>query len=40
MMPTLTPLTSQMVEPRPSEPAPGAEGFRVREEEQDFNHAE
>jgi gentisate 1,2-dioxygenase len=31
-------LFQKQVEPRPSEPAPGGEGFRVREEEDDFNH--
>ena len=31
-------LFQQQVEPRPSEPAPGGEGFRVRESEDDFNH--
>jgi gentisate 1,2-dioxygenase len=32
-------LFQQQVEPRPSTPAPGAEGFQAREAEQDFNHA-
>src|SRR5918996_2737151 len=31
-------LFQKTVEPRPSVPAPGAEGFRVREEESDVNH--
>jgi quercetin dioxygenase-like cupin family protein len=31
-------LFQQQVEPRPSEPAPGAEGFAVRESESDYNH--
>ena len=31
-------LFQKMVEPRPSVPAPGAEDFRVREQETDFNH--
>jgi hypothetical protein len=31
-------LFQKQVEPRPKEPAPGAEGYRVREEEQNFNH--
>ena len=31
-------LFQQTVEPRPTEPAPGAEGFQVREREDDFNH--
>jgi len=29
-----------MVEPRPTTPAPGAEGFQAREFEQNFNHDE
>ena len=33
-------LFQQQVEPRPSEPAPGGEGFKCREEETDFNHPE
>src|SRR5262245_1254073 len=33
-------LFQKLVIPRPSEPAPGAEGFRVREFEQDFNYEE
>jgi len=33
-------LFQKLVEPRPTMPAPGAEGFRVREEEQNFNHDE
>ena len=35
----LTMLFQQTVEPRPTEPAPGAEGFEAREE-QNFNHDE
>src|SRR5882672_7372908 len=31
-------LFQQTVEPRPTEPAPGAENFRVREDEDDYNH--
>ena len=31
-------LFQQQVEPRPSEPFPGAEGFKAREDESDFNH--
>jgi quercetin dioxygenase-like cupin family protein len=31
-------LFQQQVEPRPSEPAPGAEGFAARESESDYNH--
>jgi quercetin dioxygenase-like cupin family protein len=31
-------LFQHQVEPRPSEPAPGGEGFQAREAEQDFNH--
>jgi gentisate 1,2-dioxygenase len=31
-------LFQQLVEPRPTVPAPGAENFQVREEEQNFNH--
>jgi uncharacterized RmlC-like cupin family protein len=31
-------LFQKTVEPRPSEPAPGGEGFRAREDEQNFNH--
>jgi hypothetical protein len=31
-------LFQKMVEPRPTQPAPGAEGFQAREFEQDFNH--
>ncbi len=31
-------LFQQMVEPRPTVPAPGGEGFQVREREDDFNH--
>ena len=31
-------LFQKTVEPRPTVPAPGAEGFRVREEEQNLNH--
>ena len=33
-------LFQKQVEPRPTEPAPGAEGFAAREEEQNFNHNE
>jgi gentisate 1,2-dioxygenase len=33
-------LFQQQVEPRPTEPAPGAEGFEVRHLEQDYNHPE
>jgi hypothetical protein len=33
-------LFQQQVEPRPTEPAPGAEGFEARHDEQDFNHEE
>jgi len=33
-------LFQQQVEPRPSVPAPGGEGFQVREAEVDFNHAD
>jgi quercetin dioxygenase-like cupin family protein len=32
-------LFQQLVEPRPSVPAPGGEGFQAREEENDDNHA-
>jgi gentisate 1,2-dioxygenase len=32
-------LFQHQVEPRPSEPAPGGEGFQAREAEKDFNHA-
>jgi gentisate 1,2-dioxygenase len=32
-------LFQKTVEPRPAEPAPGAENFRVREDEDDYNHA-
>jgi len=32
-------LFQKLVEPRPSEPAPGAEEFQAREREDDFNHA-
>jgi quercetin dioxygenase-like cupin family protein len=32
-------LFQHQVEPRPSEPAPGGEGFQAREAEQDLNHA-
>ena len=31
-------LFQKQVEPRPSEPFPGAEGFKAREDESDFNH--
>jgi mannose-6-phosphate isomerase-like protein (cupin superfamily) len=33
-------LFQQLVEPRPKKPAPGAEGYQVREAEQNFNHPE
>ena len=33
-------LFQKTVEPRPTEPAPGGEGFSAREEESDFNHPE
>lgn len=33
-------LFQKTVEPRPTEPAPGGEGFEAREEEEDFNHPE
>src|SRR3954467_7597030 len=33
-------LFQKMVEPRPTQPAPGAEGFQAREFEQNFNHDE
>src|SRR5258706_15009525 len=33
-------LFQKMVEPRPTTPAPGAEGFQAREFEQNFNHEE
>ena len=33
-------LFQKTVEPRPAEPAPGAENFRVREDEDDYNHAD
>jgi gentisate 1,2-dioxygenase len=33
-------LFQKTVEPRPTTPAPGAEDFRVREEEQNLNHEE
>jgi gentisate 1,2-dioxygenase len=33
-------LFQKQVEPRPTDPVPGAEGFRAREEEKDFNHEE
>jgi len=32
-------LFQKTVEPRPTEPAPGAEGYQVREQEDDYNHA-
>ncbi len=32
-------LFQQLVEPRPTEPAPGGRGFQVRESETDNNHA-
>ena len=31
-------LFQHQVEPRPSEPAPGGEGFKVREGEDNYNH--
>jgi gentisate 1,2-dioxygenase len=31
-------LFQKTIEPRPSEPAPGAEDFKVREGEEDYNH--
>jgi hypothetical protein len=31
-------LFQHQVEPRPSEPAPGGEGFVARNDEEDFNH--
>ena len=33
-------LFQKMVEPRPTQPAPGAEGFQAREFETDYNHDE
>jgi hypothetical protein len=33
-------LFQHLVEPRPTEPAPGAEGFAAREAEQNYNHSE
>ena len=33
-------LFQKMVEPRPTTPAPGAEGFQAREFEENFNHEE
>ena len=33
-------LFQHLVEPRPTTPAPGAEGFAARETEQDYNHSE
>jgi hypothetical protein len=33
-------LFQKLVEPRPTEPAPGAEDFRVREGEDNLNHDE
>jgi uncharacterized cupin superfamily protein len=33
-------LFQKTVEPRPAEPAPGGEGFRARENEENFNHEE
>jgi hypothetical protein len=33
-------LFQKTVIPRPTEPAPGGAGFKPREEEQDYNHAE
>jgi hypothetical protein len=33
-------LFQQLVEPRPKTPAPGAEGYQVREAEENFNHPE
>jgi hypothetical protein len=31
-------LFQKLIEPRPTTPAPGAEGFRVREAEENLNH--
>jgi gentisate 1,2-dioxygenase len=33
-------LFQHQVEPRPTQPAPGGEGFKVREEETNYNHAD
>jgi hypothetical protein len=33
-------LFQHLVEPRPTEPAPGGESFKAREGEQNFNHPE
>jgi len=33
-------LFQTLVEPRPTTPAPGAEGFEARETESNFNHSE
>ena len=33
-------LFQQQVEPRPTEPAPGGEGFQARRLEENFNHPE
>jgi hypothetical protein len=33
-------LFQKIVEPRPTAPAPGAEGFQARDFEQNFNHDE
>jgi quercetin dioxygenase-like cupin family protein len=33
-------LFQQLIEPRPTEPAPGAEGYEAREGEQSYNHSE
>jgi quercetin dioxygenase-like cupin family protein len=33
-------LFQQLIEPRPTVPAPGAEDFEAREAEQDYNHSE
>ena len=32
-------LFQHLVEPRPTEPAPGGKDFRARESEDDYNHA-
>jgi len=32
-------LFQHLVEPRPTEPAPGGQGFEAREAEVDYNHA-
>jgi hypothetical protein len=33
-------LFQKQIEPRPAEPAPGAEGFRARDAEDDFNYGD